>query len=208
VKIRQTMIYLPLAVFYLAGASNVRAAGAVTGKVTAEDRTANASNVSASTRNVSKLVGLHVSGRADAGQDDAIRNAVVYVSSGASSKVDSKRLPISIAQDGCHLGEAVLHMGVVPLAPYTGQNVNSADEEIIPVRCNNGAGLRKYFVVLKPSHYYVTGENGTFSIGGLTPGKYTITAWDETLGGQTQEITISGDETVPTNFVFQAKSKT
>ena len=51
----------------------------------------------------------------------------------------------------------------------------------------------------------VTGDNGAFNLGSLPPGKYTITAWHETLGTQTQEVTVTGSETVPVNFTFKAK---
>src|ERR1700688_1406937 len=63
--------------------------------------------------------------------------------------------------------------------------------------------MHAYFAVLKTSHYAVTGDNGAFSLNNLPPGKYTITAWHETLGTQTQEVTITGNETAPVNFVFK-----
>jgi len=208
-KIWRMMFSLPLIVVYLTVASNARAAGVVTGKVTAEDQTSKTNNVSASTGPISaKVLPLPGSNGFDAGQNGAVQNVVVYVSPRASGKTAPSKQPISIAQDGCHFTEAVLRIGFVPLAPYTGQKVNSADEEIIPVRCDIRGGMRKYFVVLRTSNYSVTGENGTFTLKDLPPGKYTITAWDETYGSQSQEITISGNETVPANFVFRPKSKT
>jgi len=39
----------------------------------------------------------------------------------------------------------------------------------------------------------------------LSPGKYTVTAWQESYGDQSQEVTISGNETKSVNFVFKAK---
>jgi hypothetical protein len=39
----------------------------------------------------------------------------------------------------------------------------------------------------------------------LPPGKYTITAWHESYGEQSQEVTISGSETKTINFVFKPK---
>ena len=208
-KIRRIMFYLPLIVVYLTVVSNARAAGVVSGKVTAEDLTPKTNNVSTSAGTISaKVFRLPVPNSSDAGQDGPVQNVVVYVSPGASGKIAPNRQPISIAEDRCHFTEAVLRMGFVPLAPYTGQMVNSADEEIIPVRCDIGGGMRKYFVVLKTSNYFVTGENGTFTLNDLPPGKYTITAWEGTYGSQSQEITISGNETVPANFVFRPKSKT
>jgi len=197
-KTWRIMFSLPLIAVYLTVVSNAWAAGVVSGKVTAEEQTSKANNISASS----------APNASDARQNGALQNAVVYLSPEASSKAGSERQPISIAQDGCHFTDAILRMGFVPLAPYTGQMVNSATEEIIPVRCNMKAGARKYFVVLKPSHYCVTGKDGTFTVNNLPPGKYTITAWEENYGSQSEEVTISGNETVPANFVFRPKSKT
>jgi len=208
-KIRRIMFSLPLIVVYLTGVSNARAAGVVSGKVTAEDQTSKPNTISASaTPNAAKGIHLQTPNGHDARQNGAVQNVVVYITPRASSKTPPDRQPISIAQDGCRFTEGVRRMGFVPVAPYTGQMVSSADEEIIPVRCDIRAGARKYFVVLKPSHYSVTGQDGTFTLRDLPPGKYTITAWEETYGSQSEEITISGNETVPANFVFRPKSKT
>jgi hypothetical protein len=61
------------------------------------------------------------------------------------------------------------------------------------------------FAVLKNSHYAVTQGEGSFTLPNLPPGKYTLTAWHESYGDQTQEVTISGSETRSVNFVFKAK---
>jgi uncharacterized protein (DUF2141 family) len=50
----------------------------------------------------------------------------------------------------------------------------------------------------------VSDDKGAFSINGLPPGKYTVTAWQEKFGTQTAEVTITGTETKPVNFVFKA----
>jgi hypothetical protein len=59
--------------------------------------------------------------------------------------------------------------------------------------------------VLKNSHYAVSKEDGGFTLPNLPAGKYTVTAWQEAYGTQTQDVVISGSETKSVNFVFKAK---
>jgi uncharacterized protein (DUF2141 family) len=61
------------------------------------------------------------------------------------------------------------------------------------------------FAVLKNSHYAVTEDGGAFTLPNLPPGKYTITAWQESYGEQSQDVTITGSETKTITFVFKAK---
>jgi hypothetical protein len=75
--------------------------------------------------------------------------------------------------------------------------------EFIPVKCNIHPWMHGYFIVLNTSHYSVTGKDGDFSLKGLPPGKYTVTAWQEQYGTQSQEVTIAGNETKNINFVFK-----
>jgi plastocyanin len=76
--------------------------------------------------------------------------------------------------------------------------------EFIAVKCNVHPWMHGYFAVLNTSHHAVTGNDGTFSLAGLPPGKYTITAWHERFGSLSQEVTITGSEAVTANFVFKA----
>jgi plastocyanin len=77
--------------------------------------------------------------------------------------------------------------------------------EIFPVKCNVHPWMHGTFAVLKNSHFAVTGDGGGFTLANLPPGKYTITAYHESYGDQSQEVTISGSETKTVNFVFKAK---
>lgn len=76
--------------------------------------------------------------------------------------------------------------------------------EFIPVKCNIHPWMHGWFIVLNTSHYAVTDNNGDFSVRGLAPGKYTVTAWQEQYGTQSQEVTLSGSETKTIDFVFKA----
>jgi Carboxypeptidase regulatory-like domain len=75
--------------------------------------------------------------------------------------------------------------------------------EFIEVKCNIHPWMHGYFVVLRTSRYAVTDNNGAFNLKGLPAGKYTVTAWQEQYGTQSQEVTISGSETKTANFVFK-----
>jgi hypothetical protein len=80
------------------------------------------------------------------------------------------------------------------------------NEEFIPVKCNIHPWMQGYFVVLRTPYFAVTGDDGGFSLGELPPGRYTITAWQETLGTQSQEVEIkSSGESQTLNFTFPAK---
>jgi plastocyanin len=90
-----------------------------------------------------------------------------------------------------------------PGAPPISERYDKA--EFIPVKCNVHPWMHGTFAVLKNSHFAVTGDGGSFSLANLPPGKYTITAWHESYGAQSQDVTISGSETKTINFVFKAQ---
>ena len=75
--------------------------------------------------------------------------------------------------------------------------------EFIEVKCNIHPWRHGYFAVLKTSHYAISDANGAFSLKGLPAGKYTVTAWQEKYGTQSQDVTIGAGETKQINFVFK-----
>jgi plastocyanin len=75
--------------------------------------------------------------------------------------------------------------------------------EIIEVKCDVHSWMHGYFAVLKTSHYMVSDSNGSYSLKGLTPGIYTITAWQEQYGAQSQQVKVVDAATTNINFVFK-----
>ncbi len=76
--------------------------------------------------------------------------------------------------------------------------------EFIAVKCNVHPWMHGYFAVLSTSHYATTGNDGTFSLKGLAPGKYTVTAWHERFGTQSQVVTVADGKAATADFVFKA----
>ena len=77
------------------------------------------------------------------------------------------------------------------------------EEVLIPVKCNVHPWMKGYIGVLKHPFFAVTGPDGTFTIKGLPPGKYTIAAWQEKLGTVEQEVTVGPKETKKVDFAFK-----
>jgi plastocyanin len=166
------------------------------------------------------------------GPGNALDNVVVYVSAGAPDE-SAPSQAAKFEQKGCQYIPHVLAFQVnqtleIANADQTSHNIHPLPKvnrewnksqppgsapivdkydkpEFIPVKCNIHPWMHGNFAVLKNSHYAVTPETGAFSLANLPPGKYTITAWQESYGEQTQEVTISGSETKTVNFVFKAK---
>lgn len=84
-------------------------------------------------------------------------------------------------------------------------DITWANEEIsIPVKCNIHPWMHGYMAVVKGPNA-VSGSDGTFEIDGVPPGSYTVTAWQETYGTQTQKVTVSAGAPAKADFTFKAK---
>jgi plastocyanin len=75
-------------------------------------------------------------------------------------------------------------------------------EAVFHIKCDVHPWMSAYVAVYTHPFYSVTGKDGKFSIAGLDPGTYEITAWHEKLGTQTASVTVSGTDTKTQNFKF------
>jgi hypothetical protein len=166
------------------------------------------------------------------GSGNALQNVVVYISAGETGVSPAPAAPVDFDQQNCRYATHVLAFrtgqdvnisnsdpfshNIHPI-PKTNREWNRIQpagtppfsysydkEEFIPVKCNIHAWMQAYFVVLKTGHFAVTGQDGEFRLPELRPGKYTVTAWHETYGTQSQDISITGGESRAINFVFKA----
>jgi Carboxypeptidase regulatory-like domain len=167
------------------------------------------------------------------GPGNTLENVVVYISAGAPDDATPPSQAASVTQKGCQYLPHVIPMVVnqelkVINADQTSHNIHPLAKinrewnksqppgtlpfsekfdkpEFIAVKCNIHPWMHSSFAVLKNSHYAVSGGDGGFTLPNLPPGKYTVTAWHEAYGEQTQDVTISGNETKTISFVFKAK---
>jgi hypothetical protein len=165
-----------------------------------------------------------------AGPNNGLKNVVVYISAGIQEESPPTQAAV-LKQWGCkyipHVlavetnqeiwvqnEDSVAHT-IHPMArinkevnrsqpPGTPPLVIKYDKpEVIRVKCELHPWMRGIFVVLKNSHYSVSDESGSFSLPDLPPGKYTVKAWHEQFGEQTQVVSIGTGEKKELNFMFK-----
>jgi plastocyanin len=167
------------------------------------------------------------------GAGGTLENVVVYVSAGPPDPSAVPGTAVGFDQQGCHYATHVLAFrvgqdvkisnsdpfthNIHPLAKINREwnriqlpgtpafSYSYENEEFIPIKCNIHAWMKAYFVVLRTSHFAVTGEDGRFSLLSLAPGRYTVTAWHEIFGTQSREITIGLGEARTIDFAFNGK---
>ena len=70
------------------------------------------------------------------------------------------------------------------------------------IKCDVHPWMTAYVGVFTHPFSSVTGTDGKFTISGLDPGTYEITAWHERLGTQTASVTVGASDTKTQNFKF------
>ncbi|HXY06406.1 MAG TPA: carboxypeptidase regulatory-like domain-containing protein [Terriglobales bacterium] len=79
-----------------------------------------------------------------------------------------------------------------------------AQEVAISVKCNIHPWMHGWHAVVK-GPYAVSDDNGSYTIKGVPAGAYTVTAWQEEYGTQTQSVTVAAGQAGKADFTFKAK---
>ncbi len=80
--------------------------------------------------------------------------------------------------------------------------------ETFAVKCDVHGWMHMWINVVSDPYFAVSGDDGSFSIGNVPPGDYTLEAWHEKYGKQTRQITVAPDGTVTVNFDYNASMAT
>jgi plastocyanin len=166
------------------------------------------------------------------GGDGGLANVVIYVSDGLTSHTfQPPSQPAVLEQKGCQYKPHVLAIQAtqklnvvnsdetthnIHPTPNTNREWNmtqphgmpleqsfAREEVAIPVKCNIHPWMKGYIAVFKHPYFAVTDKNGSFELKDLPTGTYTITAWQEKLGPQSQKVTISAGEAKTLDFAFK-----
>jgi hypothetical protein len=167
------------------------------------------------------------------GDGGALQNVFVYVKDGLGDlRFPIPTAPILLDQKGCHyvphvlgvqLGQRVEIVNSDPTLhnvhalPTVNQEFNvgqpwpgmkhthqfSTKEVMVRFKCDVHPWMHAFVGVLDHPYFAVSAGDGTFSLKGLPPGTYTVEAWHETLGTQTQMVTIGASESKEIGFSFK-----
>jgi len=75
------------------------------------------------------------------------------------------------------------------------------------VKCDVHPWMGMHVAVFNHPFFAVTGDEGTFEIKGLPPGKYTVEAWHEKFGNMTASVEVTSGATKDADFTFEPDKK-
>jgi plastocyanin len=81
-------------------------------------------------------------------------------------------------------------------------------EAMITLKCDVHNWMNAYVGVLDHPYFAVTRDGGKFELKNLPAGTYTVEAWHEKLGTQTQSVTLGEKESKDVTFTFKAPAGT
>lgn len=80
----------------------------------------------------------------------------------------------------------------------------TAQEVMVTFKCDVHSWMNAYAGVMSHPYFAVTSGGGRFELKGLPAGTYTVEAWHEKLGTESQSVTIGDNESKAISFTFSA----
>ena len=77
--------------------------------------------------------------------------------------------------------------------------------EVVSVKCDVHGWMSGWFFVADNPYFGVTDNSGSFKLTDVPPGTYTLEVWHETLGMQSQKVTVKPKEEVKITFEIAKK---
>ena len=162
-----------------------------------------------------------------------LENVFVYVTDKLDYYFEVPATPVKLDQKACHYTPHVLGVRVgqtlaitnsddtlhnVHAMPNTNSEWNkgqalknmvdekkfTAREVMVPFKCDVHNWMHAYMGVIDHPYYAVTHDGGKFELKNLPAGTYTVAAWHEKLGTQTQSVTVGEKESKELSFTFKA----
>ena len=164
--------------------------------------------------------------------DGKLQNALVYIKDGLGDRVFAvPEQPVENDQKGCvflprimavQVDQQIRYLNSDPMAHNvhglpknssqwnfslglkgTSRDISVDAEEVgIEVKCDIHGWMRSYLGVFDHPYFALSNKDGSFTLQNVPPGEYTIEAWHERFGIQSQKITLpeKGKEKVELTF--------
>ena len=172
------------------------------------------------------------------GENGGLGNVFVYVKSGLDKYYfDVPTEPVTLDQTGCMYKPHVFGVRAGQNIEFvnndpTGHNVHAlpnvnqefnfsqqiqrqkdlrfftAPEVMVRFKCDLHGWMSAYAGVLDHPYFAVTSLGGQFELKDVPAGTYTIEAWHEKLGTQTQSVTLGEKDSKEISFTFKAPAAT
>jgi plastocyanin len=167
-------------------------------------------------------------------ENGGLGNVFVYVKDGLGNYYfDAPSHPVTLDQKGCRyephvfgvqVGQNIEFVNSDPIMhsvhalPNTNHEFNfsqviqkqkdtkffTAPEVMVRFKCDVHNWMSAYAGVLAHPYFSVSSPDGRFELKNVPAGAYTIDAWHEKLGTQTQRVTLVDNEKTDISFTFKA----